>query len=186
LRPDGVHDGRPALSRQISSTEFLRWYWLKTELILFARSLGLSRVGSKDEITARIAAFLDGKDLPGTVVRQNTNAAQLAEPVTRSTLIPPGQRSSQVLRRFFEHEIGSGFRFDAAMRRFLSESRGERTLGDAIAHFQSQRSKTTGAIGAQFELNRFTRTFPHPPLSTPVHQAQNHTRRKTSDHRSAP
>ncbi len=159
MPPEGVAETRPALSRKLSATEFLRWYWLKAELFEFARSLGISPGGSKDAITNRIAAFLDGKDLPRPETLRKNGATQLAEPLTRSTLIPAGQRSSQVLRRFFEREIGPGFRFDSAMRTFLEEGRGDQTLGDAITFYQTQRPKEPNPIGAQFELNRFTRTF---------------------------
>ena len=152
-------DERPALVRQLSATQFLRWYWLKAELVDFARSAGLSVVGSKEMLSARIAAFLDGMELPPPEVQRRSNTPQLAEPLSRSTKIPPGQRSTQLLRHFFEREIGPGFRFDAAMRAFLSASQGERTLGEAISFFQFTRSQKTKPIDAQFELNRFTRAF---------------------------
>ena len=152
-------DKRPALARQLSATQFLRWYWLKAELVDFARSASLSGVGSKAVLSARIAAFLDGTELPPPVVQRRSNTPQLAEPLRRSTKIPPGQRSTQVLRQFFEREIGPGFRFDAAMRAFLSASQGEQTLGEAISFYHSTRSQQTKPIDAQFELNRFTRAF---------------------------
>ena len=63
------------------------------------------------------------------------------------------------MRQFFEREIGPGFRFDAAMRTFLSGSQGERTLGEAISHYQASRSQRPKPIDAQFELNRFTRAY---------------------------
>ncbi|WP_141898293.1 SAP domain-containing protein [Paramicrobacterium agarici] len=52
---------RPALSAALSEQEFRRWYWLKEELQRFARSLGVSASGSKDVLSARIAAHLSDR-----------------------------------------------------------------------------------------------------------------------------
>nr|WP_269452099.1 SAP domain-containing protein [Tessaracoccus coleopterorum] len=38
----------------------MRWYWVKDELVVFARALGVRTTGSKDLLTGRIAAALDG------------------------------------------------------------------------------------------------------------------------------
>lgn len=154
-----IDSERPALTRELTATEFLRWYWLKAELCAFVRTLGLSATGSKQDVTARIAACLEGKTPPSPSTRQNKSGKQLEAPLTRETLIPSGQRASQVLREFFEREAGSGFRFTGPIRTFLAESQGDRTLGEAITVYQSGRGQKAEAIGAQFELNRFTRAF---------------------------
>jgi len=154
-----IDSARPALSRDLTATEFLRWYWLKVELCTFARVLGLSATGSKQAVTERITACLEGKTPPGPSTRQRPAGRQLEAPLTRETLIPPGQRASSVLREFFERETGSGFRFTGPIRAFLAESPGDRTLGDAITLYQSGRRQKTVVIGPQFELNRFTRAF---------------------------
>ncbi|MGW6172766.1 SAP domain-containing protein [Arthrobacter sp. NPDC055138] len=55
---------RPEPTASLSAQEFLRWYWLKTELQQFARALGISATGDKESITARIAAVLGGEPAP--------------------------------------------------------------------------------------------------------------------------
>ena len=50
---------RPTLNRQLDSTTFRDFYWLKEELVDFCRNNGLSTAGGKLEITERIAHFLD-------------------------------------------------------------------------------------------------------------------------------
>jgi SAP domain-containing new25/Domain of unknown function (DUF6434) len=154
-----IDSARPALTRDLNATEFLRWYWLKVELCSFARTVGLSATGSKQEVTARIAACLEGKTPPDPPTRQSKAAEQLQGPLTLETVIPPGQRATQVLREFFQREVGSGFRFTGPIRTFIAESQGDRTLGEAIALYQSGRGQKTEVIASQFELNRFTRTF---------------------------
>ena len=154
-----IDSARPSLTRDLTATEFLRWYWLKVELSTFARALGLSATGSKQDVTTRITACLEGKTPPSPSTRQRKAGRQLEAPLTRGTLIPPGQRASEVLREFFEREAGTGFRFTGPIRTFLAESPGDRTLGEAIVLYQSGRGQKTEVIGAQFELNRFTRAF---------------------------
>jgi hypothetical protein len=53
-------DERPPLTDRLSGAEFRRWYWLKDELAGFARSLGVRATGSKQVLTDRISAKLDG------------------------------------------------------------------------------------------------------------------------------
>jgi hypothetical protein len=51
-----------------------RWYWLKSELMAFARESGVSPQGGKQEIAERICTFLDGEpveDTPEVVVDKN-------------------------------------------------------------------------------------------------------------------
>lgn len=45
------------------------------------------------------------------------------------------------------------------MRQWFAETDGTETLGDAVAHWQATRGKSSEEIGRQFELNRFTRSW---------------------------
>ena len=150
---------RPLLEPSMSSSEFLRWYWLKEELAAFARSLGLRATGSKDAIAARVAAALDGEPAPREAVstRQRASGAQLTGSLSEATVIPPGQRCSQTLRAWFTEQVGAQFRFDAPMRDFIATADGTSTLGDAVRVWYSTRDRHPDEIGGQFELNRFTR-----------------------------
>lgn len=143
----------------MSGDELRRWYWLRDELADFARRLELPTSGSKDELTALLVAHLDGEPAPPRPSRRMAGA-QLSGPLDQDTAIPPGQRSSQALRAWFEEQIGPAFRFDGEMREFIATSAGERTLGDAVAHWYASRS-TAGnrPIDPQFEFNRFTRRW---------------------------
>jgi len=149
---------RPALTTRLSGAELRRWYWLRSELALFARSLGVSTAGGKIELTDRLCAVLDGRQ-PEPPTPRRAAGAQLSGRLSDETVIPPGQRCSEQLRRFFVAQIGPSFRFDAAMRDFIGSGAG-RTLGDAVRHWSTTR--TVGAppdIAPQFELNRFTRDW---------------------------
>lgn len=169
----GEQEQRPTICAVHSGTELQRWYWLKTELIDLARARGVSPGGGKRDLTARLAAHLDGKPLPPPARRAtapgdggDTRLAdharpagkQLAGTLTTDTIIPAGQRSSQALRTFFTETIGPSFRFDGPMRDFIANGAG-RTLGDAVDHWHATRNRPRGEIAPQFELNRFTRAW---------------------------
>ncbi len=157
-RAVGGPEQRPALTPQMSGVELRRWYWLRSELADLARRVGVSAAGSKAELTDRLAAALDGHPLPPTAPRRPAAAGQLDGVLSMNTVIPVGQRCSQVLRAFFTEHIGAAFTFDAAMRGFIADHAGS-TLGDAVTHWHATRSAGPRPIDAQFELNRFTRQW---------------------------
>lgn len=120
----GSEEQRPALSGELSGSELQRWYWLRTELVELARQLGVSTVGGKAELTERLATVLDGLPAPApTPRRRSSSAGQLEGELTVNTVIPSGQRCSEVLRGFFTAHIGAGFAFDGAMRSFIAKGR---------------------------------------------------------------
>ncbi|MFI5829327.1 DUF6434 domain-containing protein [Streptomyces sp. NPDC051578] len=151
---------RPELSAALSGDELSRWYWTLAELSVFARELGVPRGGGKAALTERLRAALDGVAPPAAPPRTRSAGRQLAAPVNGLTVIPEGQRCSQVLREYFRREIGPGFHFDAYMRTFIAEGAG-RTLADAIAHRHATRQAAARLreIGSQFELNCFLRDW---------------------------
>ncbi len=148
---------RPPLSPSMTGDELRRWYWEKSELVRFTLVLGISASGGKIDLIERIADTLDGRT-PARPPTKRRSTPQLSGPLTAQTVIPPGQRSSQVLRAFFVQQIGSAFRFDASMRSFIEHGAG-RTLGQAVEHWWATRSDGLRPIGAQFELNRFSRDW---------------------------
>ncbi|MGB0100265.1 MAG: DUF6434 domain-containing protein [Nocardioides sp.] len=153
---------RPPLTPSLSGAEFRRWYWLKDELQAFTRELGLRAAGSKEALADRIEAFLDGRPLPPSTSVPRRSTARLTAPLTIHTVIPAGHPCSQVLREFFRNALGPGFRFDAPMREFFAANDGTATLASALDHWHGSRSDAARAskpIGAQFELNRFSRQW---------------------------
>ncbi|MET9671664.1 DUF6434 domain-containing protein [Streptomyces sp. NPDC006482] len=153
-------EARPELSAALSGDELSRWYWTLAELTALARELGVPRGGGKAALTERLQAALEGVAPPDAPPRTRSAGRQLAAPVNGFTVIPEGQRCSQVLREYFRREIGEGFHFDAYMRTFVAEGTG-RTLADAIAHWHATRQAAAQLqeIGSQFELNRFLRDW---------------------------
>ncbi len=157
--PEDPIPARPALSEVGTGAELRRWYWLKTELIRYARELGIVSTGSKAVLTERIAAHLDGRPpVLGAVRRPSAASEQLSGPLDADTVIPAGQRASRALRAYFVDAVGPSFRFDEAMRTFIADGAG-RTLADAVDHWYATRDRPRPGIGAQFEFNRFIRDW---------------------------
>ena len=150
---------RPALSPALTGTELLRWYWTLEELTGLAVTLGVPRGGGKQALTERLVARLDGRQAPAPP-RRPPAGRQLSGPLSATTVIPPGQRCSQLLRDYFRQEVGPGFVFDSFMRSFVADGAG-RTLGDAVAHWHATRVAAAAPrpIGDQFELNAFLRRW---------------------------
>lgn len=150
---------RPALSRDLSAEEFVRWYWLKDELAAFARTLGIRATGGKGLLGDRIVAELAGHAFVEPAAATVSRTKQLSGELTGATLIPAGQRSSQTVRAWMTEQVGPAFHFDAEMRGFFAESDGTRTMDEAVAHWHATRRQGPRGIDPQFEYNRFTRAW---------------------------
>jgi hypothetical protein len=147
---------RPEPTADLTGAELRRWYWTLAELTGLARRLGVPVGGGKIVLTARLAAALDRAPPPPSPRSPGPASPQLAPPLEPGTVIPPGQRCSQVLRAYLRGEVGPAFTFDAPMRDFVATGAG-RTLADLVAHWHATRSAPPREIGPQFELNRFLR-----------------------------
>lgn len=152
---DAGSEERPEPTAALSAAEFRRWYWLKTELVSFARRLGVASSGNKRELADRIAARLDGAP-PAHPTNRRTRSRTLPEPLGVDTVVPPRQAATQQLRRYFEAEIGPRFHYDVFMRTFLAESDGTATLGDAVAHWHATRNADRPETPASLEFVRFS------------------------------
>lgn len=150
---------RPALTSTLTSGEFARWYWLREELVVFARECGLPSSGGKQALASRVSAYLGGDCPPELPARRTQRGNLLKGPFCHSTPVPPGQSCSQSLRAWFTAELRSTFHFDAAMRAWFAEADGTRTLGAAVAHWRATRSIAASEIAPQFEFNRFIREW---------------------------
>lgn len=152
-------ENRPGLTVDLTGTELLRWYWLKEELTDFARRLDIRATGDKELLVQRIAARLDGVPFAEPQLAKRATRAQLGGPLTSATVIPKGQRCSQVIRAWFIEQVGASFGFDAEMRAFFVHTDGTQTMQDALDRYRATREQGPKPIDAQFEYNRFTRAW---------------------------
>lgn len=150
---------RPELTPGLDRQTFLSYYWLKEELARFLKAQGLPASGGKEELTRRIAHWLDtGEALP-PIARQKTAAP--VGTLTLDTIIEENIVCSEVHRAFFTGHIGKGFTFNVAFQKWLKSNAGK-TYADAVAAYGQilARKKTEKTqIGRQFEYNTYIRDF---------------------------
>ena len=150
---------RPELTSRLSSKEFLEFYYLKEELVRFCRKNGLPASGGKQELTERIAFFLDtGKiKAPGTARTRKQNITE----ITKDSIIESGFVCSELHRAFFKKEIGDSFSFNVAFQKWLKSNAGKSYADAIIAYKEIKAAKKTEktSIDSQFEYNTYVRDF---------------------------
>ena len=149
---------RPLLNTKLSEEEFLRWYWLKDELIDFCRLSKLQTAGQKPVLTERIAAFLGSREIPhhSPTIRNGVMPREFS----LNTTISFGWRCSPALGAFFKQQCGPGFRFNAAMRNFIHSQTGASLQQAVECYLQSMSiDSPRQAIIPQNQFNRHTREF---------------------------
>ena len=150
---------RPELTTKTDATVFRNYYYLKEELARFCRENGLSASGSKQELTERIAHFLEtGKVLSNSAQKK---AAATVGDITESTIIEANIVCSEKHRAFFKEKIGKSFSFNVAFQKWLKSNSGK-TYADAIeAYYQilAEKKKGKTVIDKQFEYNTYIRDF---------------------------
>ncbi|MDR2895792.1 MAG: SAP domain-containing protein [Propionibacteriaceae bacterium] len=150
---------RPVPTPALSAGEFRRWYWRQNELQAFARHLGIRATGSKQLLAARIEAKLEDRPFAEPTPTKTSSSVQLSGALSADTVIPKGQRCSQIIRGWMVAQVGPGFHFDAVMRAFFATTDGTQTMQDALDHWNTTRNQPEQDIGEQFEYNRFTRAW---------------------------
>jgi hypothetical protein len=150
---------RPELSRDISAEVFRNYYYLKEELVKFCRKYDLQTTGSKQELTDRIAYFLEtGKKKSASSKR--IQAESVGE-ITENTLIEANIMCSEKHRAFFKERIGKTFSFNVAFQKWLKSNAGK-TYADAIQAYYAileEKKKSKTVIDKQFEYNTYIRDF---------------------------
>lgn len=151
---------RPDLNRNLDGVTFRSFYYLKEELVDFCRSNNLPVSGGKQELTNRIAHFLDtGEALKGSPMKKKTTSD--VGIITEDTLIESDIVCSEKHRAFFLEKIGKSFSFNVLFQKWLKNNAGK-TYKDAIdAYYQILEEKKKGktTIDKQFEYNTYIRDF---------------------------
>lgn len=124
---------RPDIADCPDADTFRRWYYLKEELVTFARAKGIKTTGGKFEIADRIAYFLDHGVPPVTKAtrkRVMSNFDWHSAVLTPQTVITDSYKNTQNMRRFMQAEI-PGFKFSIPMMDWMKANVGQ-TLADAV------------------------------------------------------
>ena len=133
------------LRPKMGVTEFRAYYWMKADLVRFARQLGLPTHGYKPEVAARIERRLQGLPAltesapgPSTASRDSDRPLRRDTPVVR-------YMSDAKTRAFFESQIGPGFHFTYRLNQYRLARRAL-TYGDLVDEWIAKRGRTRTRI----------------------------------------
>ena len=123
-------DRRPELNRHLDSDTFLKWYWLKEELVRFCKENGIPSTGGKQEVAERVARFLEtgetsGRDLQGGKAKRAGSLRRGTVSITSDSVIEPAAVCSQALRAFFKEQLGESFSFSVPFQKWLKDNAGK-------------------------------------------------------------
>lgn len=150
---------RPILNKTLNSKTFLNYYYLKEELVAFCKEFHLPTSGGKEELTKRIAYYLDNHEI--LPVTKSSKKQIKIDKIALDMLIEENFVCSQTHREFFKTHIGKGFSFNVAFQQWLKNNAGK-TYQDAIeayAMIKEDKKKNKTAIDKQFEYNTYIRDF---------------------------
>ena len=156
-----THETRPDLDGIADAQAFRDWYWLKAELVAFCRQKGIRYSGSKAEIAARIAHYLQTGEraLPEFPDRRRSNSrvnwARLE--ITLETVITDSYTNGPNVRAFLKAQIGPRFRFNIAFMDWMRRNSGK-TMAEAVeAWLEIERLRKSGVKAPIPEGNLFNR-----------------------------
>ena len=152
-----------SLRPEMGVTEFRAYYWMKADLVRFARQLGLATHGYKPELGARIERCLEGLPAltesalePSNVHRDSDRPLRRDTPVVR-------YMSDAKTRAFFESQIGPGFHFTYRLNQYRLAHR-TLTYGDLVDEWIAERDRRRNSsykaeIARHGKYNRFIRDY---------------------------
>jgi hypothetical protein len=153
---------RPNIEDCSSAEEFRRWYYLKSELIDFAKTNSIPFDGGKFEIADRIAAVLDSQPLPEKNQRRPKSRFNWAcSALSLDTLITDNVSFGPNVREFFKEQIGPKFICNSDFMDWVREHVGN-SLSDAVAAWRMLEERKTDPnfqtrIRSHNQYNQFTR-----------------------------
>lgn len=129
---------KPDIFNIDSAEEFKKWYWLKAELLDYAKRAGIPANGSKFEIRDRIIFALKnpGKPLPKPKAPKKTSRFNWArEELALDTVITDNISFGPNFRNFMKSQTGKHFNCHADFMEWARANSGK-TLGDAVLEWE--------------------------------------------------
>ena len=130
---------RPTLTLGLKRQDFLEYYYLKEELVKFCHDNGLPASGGKQELTERIAYYLDTGKIKSSSGTASTKRKAKITTITEASKIEESIICSEVHRAFFKSKIGESFSFNVTFQKWLKANSGK-TYGDAIRCWKYKKS----------------------------------------------
>lgn len=148
---------RPVLNEQLAAQTFRDFYYLKEELVAFCKEVELQATGSKEELTNRIAHYLEtGEKTRSTkekAVKTSISLVHLEDTIEENFVC------SQVRRTFYQEYIGQSFSFNVRFQNWLKSNAGKTYEESIEAYHIILADKEPTTIGKQFEYNTYIRAI---------------------------
>ena len=157
-------DKRPNLNKRISIKDFHDFYWLKEELVIFCREIGISGNGGKIEIANRIYEYLKTGKVLKTKIKKTIKLPKPTHAITKETIIGFEHRSYKEKKEFFQAVIGKRFHFTVHLLEYFKKNSGKKTYSDFIKEWYNEQElkrdpNFVKEIAPQFEYNTYIREF---------------------------
>jgi Domain of unknown function (DUF6434)/SAP domain-containing new25 len=155
---------RPAILDIQSGDELKKWYWLKAELVTYAKTRNISYVGSKFELLQRLVHTLDGKENKDDKKNKPTSKFNWAQAIlTPQTIITDSYTNGPNTRKFFKEHCGPKFSFSIAFMAWMKANIGK-NLADAITEWKrlekaSKVKSFKSEIPSGNQYNQYIRDF---------------------------
>jgi len=156
---------RPELNKIIPLNDFQDFYWLKSELVSFCKTNGISAAGGKIEITGRIERFLAKGEVVGAVGKPilTSKFDWKNSDLNLNTVLTDNYTNTENVRAFMTFHIGPHFRFNTGFMNWAKTNAGK-SLNDAIDEWKriytlKRNKEHESVIAPQFEYNRYIRDF---------------------------
>ncbi|MEI7452518.1 MAG: DUF6434 domain-containing protein [Candidatus Falkowbacteria bacterium] len=157
-------NNKPILDRNISLKDFKEFYWLKEELMVFCREIGLKSSGGKIDITSRIIKYLQTGKITQDKIVKKIKLPKALHPITPSTVVGVEYRTYQEKKDFFQGAIGKKFHFTTHLLNFIKDNVGKKTYQDVVNEWHAEQKLRKNKnyqkeIAPQFEYNTYIRDF---------------------------
>ena len=151
---------RPVLNKDLDSSTFRSFYYLKEELVQFCRETGLPVSGGKIDLTERIANYLETGEFTCCRPVRRRKATKRGI-ISEDDAIESGIVCSERHRSFFIERIGSGFTFNVSFQKWLKDNAGKKYSDAVTAYYQilEEKKRNKSRIDSQFEYNAYIRDF---------------------------
>jgi SAP domain-containing protein/uncharacterized protein DUF6434 len=178
----------------MSLDDFRSHYWMKAELIAFARRLGLATHGYKPEIEKRIERRLLGRAHREPTPKRPAARRDSSRPLRRGTRVV-NFKSDEATRAWFRSQIGPHFHFTWHVNQWRL-AHPNATYGDLVDEWiaedeRRRRPDYEAPIARQGKWNRWVRAFFADPSNAgkslrDAARAWNAAKRTRGDHRYRP
>ena len=150
-------ESRPEITIGLDSRTFREYYYLKKELVTFCRDNHLPSSGGKQELTERIACFLDSGIVQQPAAKRNVKHGTVMPEITPDSIIEEGFVCTETHRAFFKKQVGSRFSFNVPFQKWLKTLMGsslilrERIFG--LMDIMKFMTKMVSSIQSMMNLN---------------------------------